>query len=147
MAYFSEDGSGDNVKYRLSKLTDIYEKNNMVANRPADLITGINMIRLPEMYYIIAESLIETDNALALEYYNAVRTHRGLEPLEEGRALDIDLLNEERYREFIGEGQTYFNMKRQDLPISSAFNNDTTHEPHTGIYKAPIPDAETEYRN
>ena len=117
----------------------------MVANRPADLITGINMIRLPEMYYIIAESLIETDNALALEYYNAVRTHRGLEPLEEGRALDIDLLNEERYKEFIGEGQTYFNMKRLNQPISS-YDNTTVYQPGSNIYVAPIPDSEYENR-
>ena len=144
-AYFTTATLGDEKIDRLSKLTDIYELNNMVANRPADLITGINMIRLPEMYYIIAESLIETDNALALEYYNAVRTHRGLEPLEEGRALDIDLLNEERYKEFIGEGQTYFNMKRLNQPISS-YDNTTVYQPGSNIYVAPIPDSEYENR-
>ncbi|MBO7301963.1 MAG: RagB/SusD family nutrient uptake outer membrane protein [Bacteroidaceae bacterium] len=147
MAYFSESGSGENIKYRLSKFTDIYEQNNMAANRPAELITGINMIRIPEMYYIIAEAYMDIDNALALEYYNAVRIHRGLEPLEDGRILDMDLLNEERYKEFIGEGQTYFNMKRQNLPIVSAFDSSITHEPHSGIYQAPIPDAEYENRN
>lgn len=146
MAYFSEVGTGDNLKYRLSKFTDIYEQNNMSANRPADLIQGVNLIRLPEMYYIIAEAFVGTDNATALQYYNAVRTHRGLEPLEEGTVLDIELINEERYKEFIGEGQTYFNMKRQNLPISS-YDNKTTYSPHTGIYQIPIPDAEYENRN
>ena len=146
MAYFSEVGTGDNLKYRLSKFTDIYEQNNMSANRPSDLIQGVNLIRLPEMYYIIAEAFVGTDNATALQYYNTVRTHRGLEPLEEGTVLDIELINEERYKEFIGEGQTYFNMKRQNLPISS-YDNKVTYSPHTGIYQIPIPDAEYENRN
>jgi hypothetical protein len=67
---------------RLGKLTDIYELNNNVAARPTDLILGINMIRIPEMYYIMAEAMLEEDNEAALAYYNEVRTHRGLQPLE-----------------------------------------------------------------
>lgn len=146
MAYFSEANTGSETKYRLSKFTDIYLLNNMQANRPVELITGINMIRIPEMYYIIAETLLDTDNTIALEYYNAVRRHRGLEPLEEGIVLDINRLNEERYKEFIGEGQSYFNMKRQNLPIT-ANDGKSDYKPHTGIYNTPIPDIEYDNRN
>ena len=145
MAYFSESGTGSGTKYRLSKFTDIYELNNNAANRPADLILGINMIRIPEMYYIAAEELLESDYDRALELYNTVRTHRGLEPLTD-KPLTVELINDERYKEMIGEGQTYFNMKRQNLPILS-HDGKTTYQPSAGIYAIPIPDAEKENRN
>lgn len=145
MAYFSESGTGSGTKYRLSKFTDIYELNNNAANRPSDLILGINMIRIPEMYYIAAEALLESDYDRALELYNAVRTHRGLEPLAD-KPLTVELINDERYKEMIGEGQTYFNMKRQNLPILS-HDGKTTYQPSAGIYAIPIPDAEKENRN
>lgn len=145
MAYFSEAGTGSGTKYRLSKFTDIYEHNNNSANRPADLILGINMIRIPEMYYIAAEALLESDYNRALELYNTVRVHRGLEPLT-GKPLTVELINDERYKEMIGEGQTYFNMKRQNLSILS-HDGKTTYEPSAGIYAIPLPDAEKENRN
>lgn len=146
MAYFSESGVGDDVKYRLCKLTDIYELNNMASNRPADLILGINLIRLPEMYYIAAEALLDSDYDAALAYYNSVRLHRGLDPLEAEKRLTVELINDERYKELIGEGQTYFNMKRQNLPILS-HDGKTTYQPAAGIYSIPIPDVEIENRN
>ena len=145
MAYFSESGTGSGTKYRLSKFTDIYELNNNAANRPADLILGINMIRIPEMYYIAAEALLDSDYDRALELYNAVRMHRGLEQLTD-KPLTVELINDERYKEMIGEGQTYFNMKRQNLPILS-HDGKTTYQPSAGIYAIPIPDAEKENRN
>ena len=145
MAYFSESGTGSGTKYRLSKFTDIYELNNNAANRPADLILGINMIRIPEMYYIAAEALLDSDYDRALELYNTVRAHRGLEPLTD-KPLTVELINDERYKEMIGEGQTYFNMKRQNLPILS-HDGKTTYEPSAGIYAIPVPDAEKENRN
>ena len=146
MAYFSESGVGDDAKYRLSKFTDIYELNNMVSNRPSDLIQGVNMIRLPEMYYIAAEALLENDYDVALDLYNDVRVHRGLDPLEADKQLTVELINDERYKEMIGEGQTYFNMKRQNLPILS-HDGKNTYNPVDGIYVIPVPDVELENRN
>ncbi len=145
MAYFSESGVGDDLKYRLCKFTDVYELNNMVSSRPSDLILGINMIRLPEMYYIAAEALLDSDYGTALQLYNTARAHRGLDPLEDGN-LTVELINDERYREMIGEGQTYFNMKRQNLPILS-HDGKSTYRPVDGIYSIPIPDVELENRN
>ena len=145
MAYFSESGTGSGSKYRLSKFTDIYELNNNVSNRPADLILGINMIRVPEMYYIAAEALLDSDSIQALELYNTVRLHRGLEALAD-KELTLELINDERYKEMIGEGQTYFNMKRQNLPILS-HDGKTTYQPVDGIYSIPVPDIEKENRN
>ena len=97
-----------------------------------------------------------------MEYYNAVRTHRGLEPLptevvdeETGevvsRPLTLQHINEERYKEYFGEGQLFFNMKRLNLDVT-VFDNTVTHKggvhAETGkkIYVVPIPDIEKENR-
>ena len=146
MAYFSESGVGDDVKYRLCKFTDIYELNNTASNRPADLIVGVNLIRIPEMYYIASEALLESDYDTALALYNKVRQHRGLDPLEADRTLTVELINDERYKEMIGEGQTYFNMKRQNLAIES-HDGEVVYKPADGIYSIPVPDIEFENRN
>ena len=147
-AYFTSVELGGTAKYRLSKFTDIYDLQNNASARPADLIQGINLIRLPEMYYIAAECLLDTDYTEALRLYNEVVTNRGLDPIsgEGDGKLTIDILNTERYREMIGEGQTFFNMKRQNLSIPS-YDNTVTYKPESGMYVVPIPDAETENRN
>ena len=147
-AYFTSVDLGGTAKYRLSKFTDIYDLQNNSSARPADLIQGINLIRLPEMYYIAAECLLDTDYEKAVALFNEVVTNRGLDPIsgEGDETLTIDLLNTERYREMIGEGQTFFNMKRQNLSIAS-YDNSVTYKPESGMYVVPIPDAETENRN
>lgn len=142
-AYFTTATQGSNQVYRLCKLTDVYELNNNVALRPSDLILGINLIRVPEMYYIMAEALLEEDADLAMAYYNEVRKHRGLEPL--GTLLTLQHINEERYKEYFGEGQLFFNMKRLYLPITS-YDNVTTYGASKNIYVVPIPDIEIENR-
>lgn len=165
-AYFTAVDQGGSPKYRLSKLTDIYELNNMAGSRPSELILGINMIRIPEMYYIAAEALLDVDYDRALYYYNEVRTHRGLDPLgttpadteteDDGSESDangattdkltIGRINDERNKEYIGEGQSFFNMKRQNLSILS-HDGETTFTASKDIYVVPIPDIEMENRN
>lgn len=140
-AYFTAVETGGELHYRLSKFTDIYELNNMSANRPAELIQGINLIRMPEMYYIMAECLLDSDNSLALDYYNTVRRHRGLEPLASDRTLTMELLNQERLKEYFGEGLTFFNSKRLNLPLTSA-DGTVVYQPSNDIYVVPVPDAE-----
>lgn len=146
-AYFTSVDQGGQPVYRLSKFTDIYELDNNASARPKDLIQGINMIRLPEMYYIAAECLLDTDYEKAVALFDEVTTSRGLEPFDtENATLTINDINKERFKEYIGEGQTWFNMKRQNLTISS-YDNNTTYRPEDGIYVVPIPDAEKENRN
>ena len=169
-AYFSAAVGSSDV-YRLSKLTNIYELRDEAT--PDYLIRGINMIRIPEMYYILAEALLESDYNAAIGYYNAVREHRGLialgeepdepedsessdsessepETVAEENVVGDDLLtiariNDERFKEYIGEGQTFFNMKRLNLPIVS-FDGATTYAASKNIYVVPVPDAEKENR-
>lgn len=147
-AYFTSVDLGGTAKYRLSKFTDIYDLQNNASARPADLIQGINMIRLPEMYYIAAECLLDKDYPKALGYFNEVVTNRGLDALsgEGEETLTQEVINTERYKEMIGEGQTFFNMKRQNLSIPS-YDNSVTYRPEDGIYVVPIPDSEYENRN
>ena len=147
-AYFTSVDMGGTAKYRLSKFTDIYDLQNNASARPADLIQGINMIRLPEMYYIAAECLLDKDYPKALDYFNEVVTNRGLDALsgEGEETLTQEVINTERYKEMIGEGQTFFNMKRQNLSIPS-YDNIVTYRPEDGIYVVPIPDSEYENRN
>lgn len=148
LANFTSVEYGKEQKYRLSKLTDTYELQNNASARPSELITGINMIRLPEMYYIAAEVLLDSDYDLALSYFDAVLTNRGIEPYanrSENNTLTQEVINEERFKEFIGEGQTFFNMKRQHLPIVS-YDGATTYQPSKEMYVVPIPNIELENR-
>lgn len=147
-AYFTSVDMGGTAKYRLSKFTDIYDLQNNASARPADLIQGINMIRLPEMYYIAAECMLDKDYPKALDYFNEVVTNRGLDALsgEGEETLTQEVINTERYKEMIGEGQTFFNMKRLNLSIPS-YDNSVTYRPEDGIYVVPIPDSEYENRN
>ena len=147
-AYFTSIELGGSERIRLSKLTDIYELQGIASSRPTDLILGINMIRIPEMYYICAECLLDSDYDKALEYFDAVLVSRGLEPMAnriQGSTLTQELINLDRYKEFVGEGQTFFNMKRQNLPIKSV-DGIKTYQPSTAIYVVPIPDSEYENR-
>lgn len=149
-AYLTAVGADSRVGYRLSKLTDTYELENKEAERPVDKVLGINMIRLPEMYYIAAECLLEKDYDEALRLFDEVLEHRGLDPLEnwgEGRnQLNMEAINSERYRELIGEGQTFFNMKRQNLTILGV-DGETVVQPSKKVYVVPVPDIENDYRN
>ncbi len=141
-SYFTAVSLGSDQVIRLSKFTDIYELQNSAALRPQELILGINLIRIPEMYYIMAETLLDEAPETALMYYNKVREHRSLKPLS---ALTQQQIDEERFKEYIGEGQLFFNMKRRNLPITS-YDGATTYEPSRKIYAVPIPDIEEENR-
>lgn len=134
---------------RLGKLTDIYELRGNVSDRPKDLIQGINLIRLPEMYYIMAEALLEaTDTIGATAYFDRVLESRGLTPLSSRVPVDTvtqERINLERFKEYIGEGQTFYNLKRQHLPIEAwdgTTNSIKTFAADKHIYTVPIPDSE-----
>ena len=48
-------------------------------------------------------------------------------------------------KEYVGEGQTFFNMKRQHLPIVS-YDGKTTYQPSKEMYVVPVPNIEYENR-
>src|SRR5690606_9849224 len=67
-------------------------------------------IRMSEVYLIAAEC--ELDESRSLAYLNELRHHRRLDPLLQGINIDKEIFNAYR-REFWGEGQTFFYMKRK----------------------------------
>lgn len=146
--FFKQPGnSGGSMRF--VKLVDSYQINpELEFRRPKELIKGINMIRLPEMYYIAAEVLLSSNPEKAREYFDTVIATRGLTPLKErdnGQALTIEQITKERYKEFIGEGQTFYNMKRLNLNFADV--NSQPLQASNGIYVLPVPTEEIDYRN
>lgn len=135
-------------KLRFVKLVDPYQERDQEYLRNPSYIKGINLIRLPEMYYIAAEALLASNPDKARDYFDVVLKSRGLIALKDRSPsvpLSIELINEERYKELIGEGQSFFNMKRQNLNI---VNTSMQTIPATKeIYVPPIPQIEIDYRN
>lgn len=136
-----------NNQRRFVKLTDVYQLNN-IGSRPQGQIPGINLLRLPEMYYIAAECLLKKDIDKATGYFNDVLESRGLTPLDQrvpAETLTLEKITEERYKEFVGEGQTFFNMKRLNLDIKAVSGE--TVPASEAIYTIDIPEEEFNYRN
>ncbi|MNZ54027.1 SusD family protein [compost metagenome] len=135
-------------KLRFVKLIDQYQLIDQEYLRPAGRIKGINLIRLPEMYYIAAEALLTTDPEKARDYFDLILKSRGLIGLKEqvpAVPLTLDLITADRFKEFIGEGQTFFNMKRLNSPVYTT--DKQTIPASNAIYVFPIPVAEYDYRN
>lgn len=82
----------------------------------------------------------------ALNYFNRLES-RGLTALDDripAETLTIDRIDEERYKEFIGEGQSFFHMKRRHLDIQDADGQLIKASPK--IYNIEIPEQEFDYR-
>lgn len=125
----------------------------------------IPLIRLSEVYLIAAECA--DDPAKKLEYINTIRAARNCVEIVAADAGTEELLqsyvNAEFYREFIGEGQIFFNYKRQGMTkiLSGTinqvaeydydiwdyvykYNDDMNFDP--GNYVLPLPKVETDKR-
>lgn len=108
---------------------------------------GVNMIRLPEMYLIMAEGLLKKEQfSEARKYFDKYTATRGFVYREEDAEFDMDLINKEYRKEFMGEGRMWFNMKRQNLTINSSFRGGETFPGSDEVYVWPIPEEEFEYR-
>lgn len=122
-----------------------YDEDQIV---PTGRIPGPNLIRIPEMYYILAESAYASANMeKALKYLNEVVTARGLRPLS---AEDIDTeakfrrkLVGEYIKEYWGEGQIFFTYKRFNMDMDGVNSKHFTAS--DDVYVLPLP--ESEYEN
>lgn len=141
-AYFSgSDWSSDKIFTRLLKVDE-----------PASRLQGVCLIRLPEMYYILAEAAYETDPAKAARYLSDVRNSRGLADLdsyltETWEDFKYELIAE-RCREFWGEGQMFFWYKRENATIMDADSwayPAITYKPSSEMYVLPWPKKELEF--
>lgn len=79
-----------------------------------DYRNRVPMIKLSEMYYLLAEYYLRQNNAAkALEMLDIVRGHRGIKEKYEMEGTDpVAELTLEYMREFIGEGQLGYYWKR-----------------------------------
>ncbi len=103
---------------------------------PTSYKNKMALIRLPEMYYILAECRYHTSGD-ALTPLNEVRRHRGISNLSEGDLTNFEsLLVSEFRKEIIGEGQLFFCYKRLN---SSAIKRSDVDAIGAGVYKIPIP--------
>lgn len=101
------------------------------------------MIRKSELYYIAAECLFETNPQEAINYLNAVRTHRNAGELSSSlSSADVagEIKNEYR-KELIGEGQIFYYYKRMNAAqIDGVYITMTEN-----TYVLPLPDREISY--
>lgn len=102
----------------------------------------VPLIRLSEMYYILAET--SADPAIAAGYLNKVRENRGLGALNTAGMTTLTIANEitkEYQKEFYAEGQLFFYYKRLNFArmLFSGKNMNSK------LYILPLPDSETEF--
>lgn len=103
----------------------------------------IPMIRVTEMYYIIAETT--TDDIEALNSINLVLENRGLDKLTSKDEVPATILSEYQ-KEFWGEGQLFFYYKRINASsIPSAMTGGDV-EMNDVKYSMPLPESETNFR-
>lgn len=130
-----------------------FDYNSATDHRVRYLINFQPLIRLSELLFIQAEAAIEAgDAALAAEKINYVRARRRgtaeqlLPPTAEMETIQAALMREV-YREFVGEGQAFFFLKRNaKTRIFSGFNQTQTvilEENIRSTYVVPLPDSET----
>lgn len=100
------------------------------------------MIKLSEMYLIIAECSYEDDPATTLSYLNQLRNKRirNNMPLQ---YISRETIIQEMRREYIGEGQMWYAFKRNNATITSDRPTGNI-QPSDEIYVWPLPDSEIE---
>ncbi len=110
-----------------------------------DLVQRMPLIRLPEMYLILAEADAEN----GADYLNTIREHRGVTArvVATGDAL-LDEIGLETYREFVGEGKLFYWYKRLNRETHWGgyyFYNEVAFDP--ALYVLPMPEEEIEFGN
>lgn len=106
----------------------------------------VPLMKIPEMYYIAAESYMNgntQDLAKAMGYLNTVRASRGIIH-EIPAGADLQTANDELFKEyskeFISEGQLFFYYKRNGLEHIPGLSSETIVD--DVIYMLPYPDSE-----
>ncbi|TDQ75443.1 RagB/SusD family nutrient uptake outer membrane protein [Sphingobacterium yanglingense] len=113
---------------------------------PKDHYYEVQLINLPEMYFMVAEDYLDKNLETSIEYINTVRTARKLPNLVYTGSLTKDdvkeyLIDEVR-REYIGEGYLFTFLKRLYNPIYRSSGNIA---PSESNFTFPIPDDEMIY--
>lgn len=113
----------------------------MAANSPLRTDHIIPLIRISELYYIMAETA--ATSAEGVGYLNLVRTARGLSMLPntiEAQTLQNEITKEYR-KEFYAEGQVFYYYKRKQYARLPFMASDIS----LSKYQLPIPVSELEF--
>lgn len=141
---------GDNEGDHLTRVMKVVpeDKIRTPEEYEANGIEGMSMIRIPEMYLIAAEALLDTDPEQAQTYFDDFVASRGLFRYEAKanpvRVTMEDILKERR-KEFVQEGQYFYTLKRNNMDIYVDPIR-TTLTASDQLYTLTIPDDEYEYR-
>lgn len=101
------------------------------------------LVKLSEMYLIVAEAQMRQGNPDALETLNVMRRSRITNAnLSDKGAITEDELIEEMRREFLGEGQMFFQYKRLNVPVRNILREVPA---SNAVFVLPIPEGEMEY--
>ena len=145
-SYNLYDGNQDDFRY--SKWYGDFDFIKYVPDSNSIFTTKVPLIKLSEMYLLIAECTYDTDPDEARRYVNMLRRHR-IRGNQEGAGdwmyLSREDIFKEMRREYIGEGQMWFAHKRNRLNLSGGLTG--TIEASDDIFVFPLPDAEIESGN
>jgi len=140
----SKIGNGHYVSNKYSEYERLIYRDE---NDPIEYLQPL--IRTSELHYLIAENEIAKGNyTLAMEKINTLRFNRGSQlsslpdPATATETLCNEILETEYYKEFYGEGQVFFFLKRKQT--SSIFEA-TKAGRWSGkpVYTIPLPEIET----
>ena len=141
-SFYKENTSGGSTSFSFIRLI----QNDAEATR--GVLKGFVLISLPEMYYILSESLYDSNQTEAISLLNKVRKSRGLGDVDATKVSTRTLFEQEmmreRMREFPGMGQTFYALKHYNRSFTD-FRNIDTYQPSDAIFNLPWPDRENEY--
>ncbi len=124
--------NGDFVKFNVDNKLKFFSK--------------MPMIKLSEMYLILAECYLGKDDQLARSYINTLRDHR-IRNNSHWTSLTMDNIVREIKREFVGEGQLWYAYKRLNLGVQTSSGIVDVVPPSDKIFVFPIPLKEIETAN
>ena len=148
--YVYGTGNPSDLRYNFWRINTRFAKFRVLSEdvSQSELVSSleVQLINLPEMYFILAEAYLEKDMGTSLTYINMVREHRQLplltlKELGSKEALGKLLLDEVR-REYIGEGYLFSYYKHLGHAVLRPVK-DVEADKH--IFLFPIPDDEQIY--
>ena len=141
-AWFLAKENTGNLKDICAKIMD---ESNDASEYSGGAYFGFSMIRIPEMYYIMAEAFLEEgDKEYDRDYLDAVVSARGMVKFADrdtGKDITLEDIMNERRKELFGEGQWWFCLKRlnRDIYVHAL---DATLKGNDRIYTLPLPTEE-----
>lgn len=142
-SYEIYEGNSDDM--RLSKWFNQMDFKKYDLDNSEVFYPKVPIIKLSEMYLIIAECSYNSDPNLSKEYVNMLRNHRIINNTP-WTYITKDAIIEEMKREYLSEGQLWYAYKRNNKALSNKVTGDEI-PASNDIYVFPLPDKEIENGN